>query len=150
MREIGTCRRANFYRPKKYHRPPVWPPKALEINQPAYYAGYIFDHPSRSVGAERAKYDFLQFSLHPADVTPESIAFHIDLENTHSPQYPGEIIDLKRLGGQSGGPVYRRPDEPFGTFELVGFVYEFSEGLNLLLARPIRYITTKGKISPLR
>ena len=151
MEEIETCKRVNHYRPKKYHCPPAWPRKPLELGQAALFAGHLFIHPTRFVGPEQIGFHFYQFGIHPTDITDQNIVFALEQEGLsfYTPENPGEAVNYN-LGGQSGGPVYRRPTEMGGPYELVGFIYEFSPAYKVLLARPVRYIDIGGRVLPLR
>jgi hypothetical protein len=52
-------------------------------------------------------------------------------------------LDLRNLGGLSGSPVFIHRSI---YLELVGIVYEFSESLDLMYTRPVRFIREDGTI----
>ncbi|MBZ0170079.1 hypothetical protein MELA_03001 [Candidatus Methylomirabilis lanthanidiphila] len=51
------------------------------------------------------------------------------------------------LGGLSGGPVFVWRKTPILVAELVGFIYEYQETLDLMLVRAARVVREDGTIS---
>jgi hypothetical protein len=93
------------------------------------------------------------FIWRPTDITDTNIVLHVDFPNLFWPEHEEEKIN-ERLGGISGGPVFRiteHLDQPEKRvyYELVGIVYEIHESWEVVRARHIRHVLADGTLVPL-
>jgi hypothetical protein len=127
-----------------FHSARGWPPQQPKPGEWLFYAGYP--------GAHRVENDStidagLQTLLGPvSDVSGSTIVFCLDFESLHWPLHDGAEIN-RRLGGMSGGPVFRLVEQGLTRLELVGFVYEHGEGLELVFARAAGVVASNGTIA---
>ena len=128
-----------------FHLPITWPTKPLLESDALLLGGY-----PGTLRVEKAVTADLPFQWIAGKVNSTSnsnIGIHLDLANLHWPLHPGETFN-KQLGGMSGGPVFRFVSYPIERLELVGVIYEYHEGYELMLARPAQFIHSNGLIIP--
>lgn len=126
------------------HYPSQWPTEAVREREVVLLGGYpgILRKPKDT----NADFPFQSFATAVVAASPTNITLHLDLPNVHWPLHEGEQINPE-LGGQSGGPVFRVIEgAPIDRLELVGFIYEFSVSLNVMLARHASAVDADGRI----
>ena len=112
------------------------------------YGGYPGELKEISPG--QADFPFQSFIWRPTDITVTNIVL---FPNLFWPGHEEEEINEK-LGGISGGPVFRiieHLDQPEKRvyYELVGIVYEIHERREVVRARHIRHVLADGTLVPL-
>jgi hypothetical protein len=80
------------------------------------------------------------------DVNGSTVAFLLDFSALHWPLHDREAIN-RRLGGMSGGPVFRLVEEGLTRLEFVGIVYEHGETFELVFARSASDIRADGTLA---
>ena len=122
-------------------RPPRWPPRALEPGDFIAVGGFPAAWRDQ-VGRAGIVYD--SFSLGATRVTavyPDHFICQFEREYWIGPQK--DRLDIRELGGMSGGPAFIHRDL---YFEWVGVVYEFSSEFDLLYLRPSHLLGSDGCI----
>jgi len=135
----GTAIGSEFFVPSN------WPPKEIDSTNYVAFGGFpgewrqypswneiVFDSWSSGaskVSSVRDQYFICQFER---EFWVESFNYH----DHHG-------LDLKKLGGLSGGPVFILRSI---YWELVGIIYEFSEKFDLMYVRPTNLIRENGTI----
>jgi hypothetical protein len=120
-----------------HHKPAGWPPPQVRSGDLVLYGGY----PGELI------------IWRPSDITDTNIVLHVDFPNLFWPGHEEEAINEK-LGGISGGPVFRVVEQLDGPekrvyYELVGVVYEIHESWEVVRARHIRHVLADGTLVPL-
>ena len=128
-----------------------WPPPTLKPGELVLYGGYPGE--LKQFGDMTLSFGFQTFTWLVTDVTPQNLVMHVDFPNLHWPGHEEEKINEK-VGGISGGPVFRRrewlTDEPKRVkFDLVGIVYDYHQGMQVMRARPIHCVNADGTLNPL-
>lgn len=125
--------------------PPCWPPKKIKSGDYVVFGGFpgkwrqylswneiVFDSWSSGgskVSSVSEKHFICQFERE----------FWVESFNLHD----HDGLDLHQLGGLSGGPVFIHR----GLYwELIGIIYEFSEGFDLMYIRPADLLNYDGTI----
>jgi hypothetical protein len=80
------------------------------------------------------------------DVNRSTVAFLLDFEALHWPLHDRQAIN-QRLGGMSGGPVFRLVEEGLTRLEFVGTVYEHGPTFELVFARSAAVIRADGTLA---
>ena len=130
--------------PLTFHEPTVWPPNPVVPGDFVSLSGFPGAWKDVYPGG---KVEHDTFSVGPQEVTSVSegrIACVFERGNwVQSSGTRG--VDLKELGGMSGGPVFilRRLH-----WELAGIITDFSESFDLLYAAPARRLAYNGRIEP--
>lgn len=126
------------------HHPPQWPTESVREREVVLFGG--FPGILREAKDIEASFPFQTFVTATIAVSPDNIKLHVDLPNLHWPLHDGEKINPE-LGGQSGGPVFRVVEgAPIDRLELVGFIYEYSPSLDVMLARHASMVAPDGRI----
>ena len=128
-----------------FHSVISWPPRPVEQDEVVLFGG----HPGilREEKHVTAEMPFQWFAGRVTSVSPTNIALHLDLSNLHWPQGDESPFNPE-LGGMSGGPVFRFISGPvLERLELVGFIYEYQPGFELMLARPAQAVQGNGLLS---
>jgi hypothetical protein len=114
-----------------FHTADGWPPRAPTAGEWLFYAGYPGAHRvERGATIDQG----LETLFGPVtDVNGSTIAFLLDFEALHWPLHDHGTIN-QRLGGMSGGPVFRLVEEGLTRLEFVGTVYEHGETFELVFA----------------
>ena len=76
---------------------------------------------------------------------------HVNFPNLYWPGHEEEKIN-ENIRGISGGPVFRLTEDLPNKrvrFDLVGIVYEYHEGMQVVMARHIRHVLPDGTLLPL-
>jgi hypothetical protein len=132
---------------KHFVEPPAWPPAPVAEGDFVAFGG--FPGSLRQVLSFN-ELNFGSYSSGGAQVTSSSehhFVCQFDRENWVK---CGNEPEPEIIGGLSGCPVFairRTHGTDIATYELVGFVYEFSENLELLYVRLARFITADGGIA---
>ena len=125
------------------HQPLHWPTEQVGIGDVVMCGGYPGSLREEREGEIESPFETLSlavtssFTLH--------FGLQLDIANVHWPFHEGEQINA-RLGGMSGGGVYRVVADPIERVELVGFIYEYSEQFDLMFARHARFVAQDGTI----
>jgi len=132
-----------------HHKPAAWPPSPATSGDLVLYGGYPGELKEISPG--QAEFPFQSFIWRPTDITDTNIVLHVDFPNLFWPGHEEEAINEK-LGGVSGGPVFRiieQLDQPEKRvyYELVGVVYEIHESWEVVRARHIRHVLADGTLA---
>jgi hypothetical protein len=125
------------------HYPVLWPTEQAREREVVIYGGYPGSLREEKGPVLETPFETLASTV--TSVSPEQLSLQIDMTNLHWPFHEGEKINAA-LGGMSGGGVYRIIDKPIERIELVGFIYEHSEQLDLMFARHSRFIAEDGAI----
>jgi hypothetical protein len=127
-----------------FHTAGTWPPRPPAAGEWLFYAGYPGTH---RVERSRTIDHGLETLFGPVtDVNGSTIAFLLDFEALHWPLHDHEAIN-QRLGGMSGGPVFRLIEEGLTRLEFVGIVYEHGETFELVFARSAAAICADGTLA---
>src|SRR5207249_10676153 len=102
--------------------------------------------------AREVQVPFQLFIWRPTNITDTSIVLLVDFPNLFWPGHEEEKINEK-LGGLSGGPVFRiierlNQREKRVYYELVGIVYEIHESWEVVRARHIQHVLADGSLVP--
>lgn len=125
------------------HHVKRWPPTDLSEGEIVLLGG--FPGPLRVPSDQEAEFAFQQFATRVDASSPHNIKVYLDTPSIHYPGHDGETMNAD-YGGLSGGPVFRHVAEPIERIELAGFIYEYSEGLDLVFARHARHVQQDGTI----
>jgi hypothetical protein len=128
-----------------FHSTPKWPTEEAKEGDVLLLGGY--PGRLREEGEVTAELPFQWFIGAASSVSPFNVALHLDLANLHQPLSPLETLN-RDLGGMSGGPVFRFVSSPIERLEVVGFIYEYQEGYELMLARPSNCLREDGTLLP--
>lgn len=126
------------------HYPVQWPTEQAREREVVVYGGYPGSLREEKEAVIETPFETLASAV--TSVSPLQMGLHIDMANIHWPFHEGEKINAV-LGGMSGGGVYRVIEKPIERVELIGFIYEHSQQLDLMFARHARFITQDGLIS---
>lgn len=130
---------------RRTYIPHSWPIETVKEKEWVIFGG--FPRKGRDFLAP-AHVRFDTYSGGPTDVTSvseESFVCQFQRENwiVRDPYKRGDLNDL---GGLSGCPVFRIREKSITIFDLVGFVFEFSQGFDLLYVRHAHFISREGEI----
>lgn len=125
------------------HRPLTWPTEQLRLGDVVLLGGY--PGVLRLEGSTTADLPFQSFAGAATSVSPWNISLHLDLPNLHWPLHKAEHFNAQ-LGGMSGGPVFKFIPSPIERLALAGFIYEYQETYELMLARPASCIGRDGVV----
>lgn len=128
-----------------FHAPPTWPTSVVHEGDAILLGGY--PGRLRDKGEATAEMPFQWFVGAAASVSPFNVSLNLDLNNMHQPLRPRAQLNSD-LGGMSGGPVFRFVPTPIERLELVGFIYEYQESYELILARPAVCVQDIGMLAP--
>lgn len=125
--------------------PTQWPPREIDReNDVLAFAGFP------GIWREQPDRDYFRFySLSCATVGVESLAeqhLWTSLRLSESIIDRDPNLELGSLGGLSGGPVFAWRKTPILIAELVGFITEYQEGLDLLHVRRACCINADGTL----
>ena len=90
-------------------------------------------------------HSFLHIIARCEHVTEENIGV-VTYTSTSHPWGPKGLPSGTQLGGMSGGAVYLVEEDPLTKIFLVGTIYEYQPGLEIMLARPFTLINPDGSI----
>jgi len=124
------------------HHAPVWPPRAVD-GDPALACGWPWELSSEE--GHQATHRFLHFLCRIQQHSPTQLGI-ATFTSTSVPWGSSPLPKGTRLGGMSGGPVYRIVESPLSQLHLVGIVYEYQPNFELMLARPLSLINSDGTI----
>jgi hypothetical protein len=132
-----------------YHHTPIgWPTPRLQPGEVVLYGGYPGSLREVELKKEQpsvATFPFQTFAWRVSEVTEQNIVMVVDFENLFWPEHEGEKIN-ENPGGASGGPVYRVIESSVDRLEIVGFIYEYHDAMELMLARHADVIKADGTI----
>jgi hypothetical protein len=121
-----------------------WPPDPVREKEVVLFGG--FPGILRKPKMVTADFAFQTFVTAVTEVSQDKISLQFDKSNIHWPLHEHGQLN-SALGGQSGGPVFRVVEgAPIDRLELIGFIYEYSEEYNIMLARHASIINGDGKI----
>jgi len=129
---------ARFVEPKK------WPPRDVSKDDILCLAGFP------GIWREQKGPGYLRFYLFSSgtnevqSVTENQIVTRVQLQDCITEVNDGKV--LGSLGGLSGGPVFAWRKTSLLSAELVGFIYEYQESLDLLLVRAARVLLENGTL----
>jgi hypothetical protein len=143
--EIGQATRAMVG--ANLHAVRMWPPRVAERDL-VMAGGFPGTGRSQSAATpvNKAHFLFPTYARIVDRVHEDNIGMQLEIAEAFSPQglIPTPNPDL---GGASGGPVVRlNPESDLLPVELVGFIYEYHAGFELLYARPASLIDEAGRI----
>ena len=126
------------------HYPLQWPTPALQEREVVLFGGY--PGMLREEKAVTADFPFQTFGSSVTAVSPDNIKLYLDMPNVYWPFHDTDRFNPE-IGGISGGPVFRVIERaPIDRLELVGFIYEYSETLDVMFARHASIIKRDGCI----
>ena len=125
------------------HHSLAWPPEPLQEGEVIIVGGY----PGilRTERPTTADIPFQWFAQAITSVSPINLGLHLNLQSLHWLNRDERFNPV--LGGMSGGPVFRLISTPIERLELVGFIYEYQENFELMLARPASCVCVDGSLS---
>lgn len=124
--------------------PAEWPPKPVAADDVLCLAGFPgMWRQQADLGLLRF-YSFSSGATGVLSVTPDTIKTRIEVEECIVQIHHGHV--LGSLGGLSGGPVFAWRRGLVLTAELVGFIYEYQESLDVLLIRAAGVIGENGTL----
>lgn len=127
-----------------FHFAPTWPPSAPRLGEWMFYAGFPGAH---RIDRENTLDVGLQTILGPIRaIHGSTIVFELDFEQLHWPFHDRQEIN-RRLGGMSGGPVFRLIERGLTRLEFVGIVCEHGENFHLVFCRSASALTALGQIA---
>lgn len=125
-----------------FHEALAWPPPPPVVHEWLFYAGYPAAHRERRSRHLDVGLESLFGAVH--DVSGSRMVFHLDFSQLHWPLHDGEAMN-ERLGGMSGGPVFRVVETgPITRLELVGLVYEHGPELEVVFGRSVAIVEADG------
>ncbi|MDX2262264.1 MAG: trypsin-like peptidase domain-containing protein [Gemmatimonadales bacterium] len=128
----------------RFHSPPRWPPRAVSTKDILCFAGFPgVWREDLTVGHIRL-YTLSSGASPVLSATHDQIVSSVAVEDCVTKIHHGKIIGS--LGGMSGGPVFVWREGPVLTAELVGFIYEYQDALDLLLIRSANRLAEAGII----
>jgi hypothetical protein len=127
-----------------FHTAGAWPPRSPVAGEWLSYAGYPGAHRVERVRTIDQGLETLFGRV--TDVNGSKIAFLLAFDALHWPLHDHEAIN-QRLGGMSGGPVFRLIEEGLTRLEFGGIVYEHGETLELVFARSAAVIRADGTLA---
>ena len=127
-----------------FHAPRHWPTGVVTEGDAILLGGY----PGllREEHHATADIPFQWFAGAATSVSPLNVSLNIDFKNLHQPLKPNSPLN-PQLGGMSGGPVFRLVPGIIEHLELVGFIYEYHESFELILARPTICLQSSGQLA---
>ena len=134
-----------------HHNALKWPPDPLLESDVVIFGGY--PQVLRETRVTKLDVKFQWFGTKVNSVNSERIVLEAVIDQMMWAGQPGRAgVVTKRLGGQSGGPVYRVIDanpgkgELFDRMELVGFIDRQIMG-DLILAKPAAFVRADGTLA---
>lgn len=120
-----------------------WPPDRLYEGELVVCGGYPGKF--RKPGDGKVEFAFVSFIGRVTQASEAHASIYLDIPNSYWPQ--GEALEeAPDLGGTSGGPVFRVIDEPIERLELAGFIYEYGQTFEIVLARHADLMRANGSI----
>lgn len=125
------------------HHPQEWPPAARD-GDICVVGGWPWSLASE--GRNEATHQFLHFITQVSDASSANLGLAL-WTATSVPWGDSALPPGTNLGGMSGGPVFRLPTTGLAILELVGFIHEYHQGVELILARPAAMISADGTLN---
>jgi len=134
--KVRDLTEANFVQPA------VWPPQDVSEQDVLCLAGFPgIWREQKDLGHLRF-YSFSSGTGEVLSVGDDKIVTTIQIQNCITQINNGKV--LGSLGGLSGGPVFVWRKTPILVAELVGFIYEYQEKLDLMFVRAAKVIREDG------
>lgn len=124
------------------HHAPQWPP-VIEQDDVFVVGGWPWA--LSKVGQDRITNNFLHFVCRLSSVSPNNLGI-VTYTSTGTPWGRNALPPGTNLGGMSGGPVYRLSEAGLTHLMLVGTIYEYQPGFEIVLARPLTLVAPDGTI----
>jgi len=135
--------RSPRFAPENFYVPHRWPPSEVELGNLIVLVGFP------GVWTEQTGLFHLEFSAYSFGGIIDSFGE----EHIYTRLLPGESIAIlqqkpgpESVGGISGAPVFLWRESPIWAAELVGFVKEYQESLDLLYIRRATSLDDDGKV----
>ena len=127
----------------RIHRSRGWPPPDAQVDDLVVLGGWPGTFRDERLGALNAY--FASFITRIDSSIPEHSRTSVNVTEAIP---SGKLIlpDDPDLGGSSGGPILRIREETTVTLELVGFIYEYSQAWQVVLARHANRVSADGTI----
>ena len=126
------------------HVPPAWPPSNQQSGDIVMFGGYPGS--LRTEGETTADMSFQIITGVTKNVSPVNIGMEANFAKIHWPNHDSAKFNIL-VGGMSGGPVFKFHNSPIEHMLLAGFIYEYHQSYELLLARPASCIDKDGRIA---
>lgn len=121
----------------------AWPASPLIEGELALLGG--FPGAMRSERPAACDFDFSWFVTRADSSSPRHASIVLNLAEAHGPGSTRLPLGTD-LGGASGGPVFRLNDGAITPLELVGFIYEYGPGMELVFASHASSVGSDGTL----
>jgi len=129
----------------RFVSPLNWPPASVTTEDVLCFAGFPGIWRDQIALGHIRLYALSSGASAVLSVLPDRITTTIQVAECVTQINHGKV--LGSLGGMSGGPVFVWRTQPLLTAELVGFIYEYQETLDLLLVRSGSVLTDSGIVA---
>lgn len=123
---------------------PQWPPKSVTTDDVICMAGFPGVWRDQVDLAYLRFYSFSSGAAEVVSVREQQIASTVQLQDCVTQINHGLVMGS--LGGLSGGPVFAWRKQPVLHAELIGFIFEYQESLDLMLVRSASVIREDGTL----
>ena len=125
------------------HHAPMWPP--VVDNQDAYIlGGWLWSLCGE--GNSTVTHSFFNIIACLSRISDQNLSV-LTYTSKSIPWGRNALPPGTKLGGMSGGPLYRINESGLSFITLVGIIYEYQPSYEIILARPLSLIDPKGYIS---
>jgi len=139
---VGTGRALSV---ASFVEPARWPPDQVSTNDVICLAGFPGIWREQVDIAHLRFYTFSSGASAVLSVSEDKIVTTVQIQTCVTEIQHGRVWGS--LGGLSGGPVFAWRKSPILTAELVGFIYEYQESLDLMFVRAASVLQETGKIT---
>jgi hypothetical protein len=122
----------------------TWPPSPPEEGSLILLGGFPGAYREERVG--EVEFGFVWFAGKVDSSSDRNVGMVLRLERS-MPVGQERVPPDTDLGGWSGGPVFRVVETGIGYLELVGVIYEYCAGAEIVLAHPLTHVTASGEMA---
>lgn len=130
---------------KNFVHPVIWPPRSFGVEDVVAVVGFPGAWRKR-VSPTHFQFHFLSHGATSVEsMTEDHFYSRFVIEESVGTRKEG--FEFGAVGGMSGGPVFVWRSQPILRAELIGFITEYQESLDLLHVRRASCVTSDGQIS---
>ena len=124
-------------------KPRTWPPNPPEEGSLVLLGGFPGAYRQERRG--EVEFGFVWIAGNVDSTSDRNVGMVLRLE-TSMPVGQERVPPQTDFGGWSGGPVFRVVETGVGYIEMVGIIYEYSAGAEIVLAHPLTHIAASGNM----
>jgi hypothetical protein len=125
--------------------PILWPPQPVTTNDVLCLAGFPGIWRDQVELGHVRFYSYSSGASEVTSVNENKIVTRVNIQDCVTQINHGKVFGF--LGGLSGGPVFAWRKTPVLVAELVGFIYEYQESLDLMFVRSAAVIREDGRLA---